>query len=166
MQDIILQHEKDTEVYNYKLAQIESERAKIEARIERANKALADLERKENALFHPSRYDLIDALAEKLSKHYELDYKIYGPFGLECETSIYLFKNPKVSICEQDTISITLRPFGDGENDWIMYQTDEKLNRYERGTIGEMNGYNDVYAPLPKDLSEIIKLMRVSKKEE
>lgn len=166
MQDIIKNHNVEIEKYKGKRAEIEAEKERLEARIERANKLLARLEEKENRLHRPSRYDVIEALAKRLSEHYSLPYEIYGPFGLECETSIYLRKDMSKSITEQKTISIHLRPFGDHENDWMTYDTGERVNRYARGSIGELNGYNSVYAPLPTDFNEILKLMKIDKKDE
>lgn len=166
MKDIILQHESDIEQYREAMAKIATEREKIEAQIERANKKLAKLDKKEEKLHKPSRYTFIELLADKLSKHFGLHYKLYGPFGIECETSIYLFKNPKLSICEQDTLSITLRPFGDVEKDWLTYDTGERLDRYPKGSIGDLNGMNAVYKPLPKEFNQIVELMSECKKEE
>lgn len=166
MQDIIKNHNIELERYKNKHAEIEAEKERLEARIERANKQLVRLEEKECKLHRPSRYDVIEALAKKLSEHYGLPYEIYGPFGLECETSIYLRKDMSKSICDQKTISIRLRPFGDRENDWITYDTGERTNRYAKGSMGELNGYNSVYAPLPTDFNEILKLMTYEEKDE
>lgn len=162
MNDIIKNHKAALEDYNKKIADIDVKRQKIEARIERANLQLGKLDKLERDLYKPSRYDIVSALAKKLSVHYGLPYEIYGPFGLECETSIYLREDMSKSICDQKTISIRLRLFGDYENDWLTYDTGERTNRYAKGSIGELNGYNSVYAPLPKDFNEILKLMRTS----
>lgn len=159
MQDIINNYNVELEKYRNKHAELEAEKERIESRIERANKQLVKLEEKERKLHRPSRYDVIEALAVKLSEHYGLPYEIYGPFGLKCETSIYLRKDMSKSITAQKTISIRLRPFGDVENDWMTYDTGKRTNEFPKGSIGELNGYNSVYAPLPKDFNEILKLM-------
>lgn len=166
MQDIIKNHNIEVEKYKSKQTEIELEKERLEARIERANKQLVRLAEKEDKLHRPSRYDVVEALAKRLSEHYELPYEIYGPFGLECKTSIYLRKDMSKSICDQKTISIHLRLFGDHENDWMTYDTGERINRYARGSIGELNGYNSVYAPLPIDFNEILKLMTTSGKDD
>lgn len=166
MREIIEKYQADVEEYKNKSVAIEEKKEQLLARIERTRKQLAKLEDAEYKLHRPSRHDIICALAEKLSEHIGLPYEIYGPFGLEAETSIYLRKDMSKRISEQKTISIHLRPFGDRENDWIAYDTGEKIDRYQKGSIGELNGYNSVYAPLPKDFDEILKLMTISGREE
>ena len=99
-------------------------------------------------------------------KHFE----IYGPFGLTCETSIYFSNIPhtetdkmqtKIDICKVDTWGITLTPTNKCESEYE-YWTGEQTNDYQQGSIGWLNGMNNVYKPLPNDIDEIIKLLRFS----
>lgn len=130
----------------------------LEARLERAKVAAKKADDEMYAIHHPSLYEhIIEPLAKKLADHFGLEYELYGPFGMECETSIYLSKDLNVSICDQKTISLTLRP--DWEKNWLTYNTGKKINRYPKGSLGDMNGYNDVYAPLPMEFDEILKLV-------
>ena len=113
----------------------------------------------------PSIYrDIITPLAKKLSEHFGMPYEIYGPFGTECETSIYLRKDMNKSICDQPTISLTLRPSWD-ENK-LNYNTGKKIMKYQKGSLGDLNGLNDVYAPLPMEFEEILKLVTYEDREE
>lgn len=165
MKEIVINYVELGREYVRAKAEIEKEAgiqegriAALEAKLERAKKKLKKIESKEDDLNRPSTYQhLIKPLAEKMSQHFGMGYEIYGPFGVECETSIYLRKDDSKSICDQPTISITLRP-GNCQTK-LMYNTGEKTNRYPKGSFGELNGLNDVYAPLPMEFEEILKLV-------
>lgn len=128
------------------------ERAK--ARTDKAYNKITELCVKEAPSIHRN---IIIPLAEKLSAHFGMQYEIYGPFGTECETSIYLRKDMSRGISDQATISIVLRP--EFEEKWVDYNTGEKHMRYPKGSVGDMNGLNDVYAPLPMEFDKILKLV-------
>ncbi len=160
MKDIIAKYKLEEEKFQNEYTEISEEMGRLETEMRALKAREAELK-----AARPSPYDVINVLADKLSDHFGLPYKIYGPFGLECETSIYLMEDVSKGIVGQKTISITLRPFGDHENDWITYDTGERTDRYAKDTIGEMNGYNSVYAPLPTDFNDILKLMRTNDKE-
>ena len=100
-------------------------------------------------------------------------FEIYGPFGMCCETSLYFSNEGKeknwrdsrmndIDICKVDTWSIQLT-YNNNTESGYQYWTGEVTNRYPKGSIGELNGENNVYAPLPADIDEIIKLLRFSK---
>ena len=129
------------------------ERAK--ARTDKAYNKITELCRNESPSIHRN---IIIPLAEKLSAHFGMQYEIYGPFGTECETSIYLRKDMAESICDQPTISIVLRP--EFEEKWVYYNTGEKHMRYPKGSVGDLNGLNDVYAPLPMEFDKILELVK------
>lgn len=144
------------------------------------NKAIQEQLEKENKLiskyeklieYHQKRVDkleyqnlnwvdgIVKPLAEKIAKRFNLYYDIYGPFGLDCQTSIYWSDKPEFDICKDRKIKITLYPrnYGKGQID---YWTGEETNQYPKGSIGELNGFNYVKASLPLDIKEIIKLLR------
>ena len=105
-------------------------------------------------------------LANKISERLHMPYEIYGPFGLGAETSIYFYPNGKVeSLMKAETYGITIHPAcRDGEGSfadrfYFSYNTGEKRNLYAQGTIGEMNGFNNVEAPLPDDLDVIVEII-------
>lgn len=111
----------------------------------------------------PYFYDNVTKkLAEELLKETGLKYyDIYGPFGIEAEVSIYLSnygKKNRIEICEVETYGLTLRPTKNGFSYW----TGEKTNEYPKGSIGYMNGLNNVHKDLPNDIKEIVKLLRYS----
>lgn len=109
-------------------------------------------------------------LAEALSKEPNMPYEIYGPFGLSSETSIYFFPSGKIgNIVKDDTYGITLHPSSRSTDDYsipyadrfyLTYNTGEKKNEYPEGTIGYLNGFNNVEAELPDDLTKILEIVK------
>lgn len=106
-------------------------------------------------------------LADKLSEILNMPYKIYGPFGLGAETSIYFFPDGKCGdIVKSDTYGITLHPaYKDGEGScaerfYLTYNTGERTNTYPEGTIGYWNGFNNVEAPLPDDIDKVVEIVK------
>lgn len=117
--------------------------------------------------------NLLVPLAKELKERLGLKaYEIYGPFGCECETSLYLSnygKDGNIEITKVNTLSLTVRPHWKHNLTYsqvmgfeLTYRTGETTNEYAKGTIGELNGLNDVYAPLPTTIEEIIKLLRLN----
>lgn len=47
----------------------------------------------------------------------------------------------------------------------MRYDTGEKTGDYQNGSIGELNGFNNVTAPLPDTIPEIAALLRWFDKE-
>lgn len=172
MREILETYHKISEEYCEKKkaidAKIEAKQEKVEAlktKLARAEKVIEGYEKAISKLHRPSMYqDIIEPLAKKLSEHFGMPYELYGPYGTECETSIYLRKDMSRSICDQSTISLTLRP--DWKENWLNYNTGEKLMKYPKGSFGDTSGLNDVYAPLPMDFEEILKLVVYEEREE
>lgn len=161
VKDFIAQQIKLQEEYEQKYAEYEEQISQRHARIKKISDKIDRLTEKREALRKPSWYDTVNALAERLANHYGLQYKIYGPFGLNCEVSIHLVSDVDISMMKQDSYSLFLRPNGN----WLRYFTGETTNQYPSGSIGDLNGDNNIYAPLPVEFEEILKLVRFCKKE-
>lgn len=121
---------------------------------------------------------LAAAICQKMGIKY---YAIYGPFGLDNETSIFFSnvsqkpsKSEKLGLCRPiDICNVDTYGLYDlvtrGENEMeIHYATGEETNEFAKGSIGYYNGFNRVRKPLPDNLDEIIKILRFSpaKKED
>lgn len=85
-------------------------------------------------------------LEEVTGKHVEIS----GPFGLRAEVLLYV---------GDDFIRLT-PAFPEAEGFKLYYDTGETTNAYQPGMLGDWNGMNNVSAPLPDTLDEIIKLLR------
>ena len=137
---------------------------KYEQKIENYKKKIEKLNKQRERFYSVSWIDeIIHPLAQQLAMRMNKKYDIYGPFGLGCRTSIYLFDDENKSITDQDTWSITLLP-DDLRNGIIRYETGEMKKEYASGTIGEMNGFNNITADVPDTIEEIEKLLRYSGK--
>lgn len=102
---------------------------------------------------------IVGGFAKEICDRFDLHYDIYGPFGMSCRTSVYFCKKEKFNICEDQVIKITIVP-QNLVSGLLCYETGETTNEYQKGSIGEMNGYNNVIAELPNDINEIIMLLK------
>lgn len=132
-----------------------------EKHLHKAQARVEKLERQLNKLPYTGWVDgVVEPLAKSLAECTGLHWDIYGPFGMMCETSIYLMKDKDVSITKQKTLAIRLEPHFDQHGDLIIrYRTGETTNEYQKGSIGWMNGMNCVTAPLPDTIEEIQALL-------
>lgn len=144
---------------------IDTRIGKAREEIERAKRRIERLEKKRNEVFFAENWveGIVDPLAQELATRTGLCYEIYGPFGLRCETSIYLRKDMSKKITEQETRSITLTPGDDGNgNRTVFYDTGETDGSYQKGSIGHLNGMHHKTAPLPDTIEEIEALLVTS----
>lgn len=148
--------------YQTKKTDYENKKKQIDEKISKYAERICKLEEKRSKLIKKS-FSWIDGivipLAEELSKKFNMDYEIFGPFGLCCETSIYLKEYKNMSITKQTTYSITLEP-QNLEKLELVYRTGERTNKYPAGSIGELNGFDCITKPLPETIEEIAKLLR------
>lgn len=115
----------------------------------------------------PGWYDaILTPLADAISADIGMPYEVYGPFGLSCETSLYFFPTSGRDITRNETYSITLYPDYDDSRLYLSYDTGERTDTYRTGSIGWMNGMNNVTKPLPDDLETIIVLLQHNKAKE
>lgn len=139
--------------------------------IEKLRAKIAYHEKKRRKLYLQSnRFEtVIYPLAEEIKKRCGFEYfEIYGPFGLNAETSIY-FSNEgehvkgseqdKIQISKVETWSLQLT-YNDNYESGYQYWNGERTNKYEVGSIGWLNNFDDVYVELPMDINEIIKILR------
>lgn len=124
----------------------------IDEKIEKREAALERLKAKRNKMCDNLSWVkmLVHPLADELKNLVGAEkYEVYGPFGLRAETSIYLRKGNRSG-------GITLTPH---DKFRLYYDTGEKRGYYEDGSIGALNGMDNVEAPLPDDISEIAALL-------
>ena len=139
---------------------IDKYEAKIKA-LENKKQKLQDRNSWVSTLLKPLARQMCKALN---TKHWE----ILGPFGLNCETSIW-FWNTKEEHKECNVYSITFRPNINRDNPSTFGFTvkDYSVNtkRYASGTLGEVNGgnYPSIFPPDDADLQWF--LDKVSKPE-
>lgn len=103
------------------------------------------------------KYPHLTGYLEKLGKAVmplikgAVDFKIYGPFGLGNECSIYFHAKQKPGEKEAKTLAgATFRYTGDG---FGLKDYSKSTNRFTNGTIGEMNGFNYKTIPITEEMS-------------
>lgn len=95
-------------------------------------------------------------IAERINEELKTNgFEIYGPFGLDCQTSIY-FKDEN----REEKYAITLFPTFREDNLDLEYWTGEYYEGYEPISIGHLNGFDKVRRTLPDSIDEIIKILR------
>ena len=141
---------------------------KIQAKEEKIKRLKAQVAKLENKggwirlILHP----LAKAISAELGG---LQWEIYGPFGLGAETTVYFFTEEGHDICKDPSYFLQVEPFFEDGRMVLHYWTRKRSNDYAPGTIGELNGFNKIYEPLPDELPEIMKIVRANyceKKEE
>ena len=166
-----------TELYDAYLAK-EREERRINERIIDRELQIARLEKKKEKLggWHAN---LVIPLAEILTPLLECEsYEILGPFGLRAETSIWFKKKDSTAKYCDYSLSLTIHNewetdhnykgrycMGAMKNVHLCYDTFKRDNSYERGSIGELNGFNKIEAPLPESIEELVKIIKSRKGE-
>ena len=166
-----------TEIYDSYLAK-EREERRINERIIDRELQIARLEKKKSKLggWHAN---LVIPLAEVLTPLLGCDkYEILGPFGLRAETSIWFKKKDSTAKYCDYSLSLTVHNEWEKDNYYkgqycmstmksvhLRYDTCERDNSYQNGSIGELNGFNKIEAPLPESIDEIIELIKSRKGE-
>lgn len=101
-------------------------------------------------------WPLADELARRTGKH----PKLLGPAGLGSKVTIALVDNPDKRSYEQESLEITVEPVFEDKSIFFNYETGGVNDRYRPGTIGHLNGLNNITAPLPDSVEEILGLLR------
>jgi hypothetical protein len=108
---------------------------------------------------------LVDIVSSQMAAIHNEDqpwpYKIYGPFGLRCQTTVYIFPAGGEDILDDETYSLTVFPVGEiGKTFRLEYDTGKLSQDYEPGSLGDINGFNRITDDLPDRLGEIIAKFR------
>lgn len=137
------------ESYNNNMVAYAKERERLVKRIENAKNRLSKHEKT-----YPHWTTIVkiicDSICEKEHLHYSGDLYTFG-MRAECPVS---FKNDNNEIVGR----IVFTPNGSSASDYftIHYDTGKKLEGYQKGSIGELNGFDNITAPLPETIEEII----------
>ena len=126
----------------------------IKEKIEKLEKKLKKVQNQ----YYDNRW--IDKVANKIAERINEELKtngfeIYGPFGLDCQTSIY-FKDEN----GEAKYGITLFPTFREDNLDLEYWTGEYYGGYEENSIGHLYRFDEVRSALPDSIDEIIKVLR------
>lgn len=131
------------------------------AQIDKIRRQIEKLEKKRSDLqdTRPSQHEVIRDLAKKISEELgNIPFEVHDPFGLCAETSIHLMDT------DGGRYSLYLRPY-DGEAEWITYDTGKIRTDHicPPGSIGDLNGMNRLFKPIPDSFEEIMAIVKSSK---
>ncbi len=98
------------------------------------------------------RDELVEPLAREMADRFGLSYEVMGPFGICARVPIYFEDSDGNTVA-----GLTLQP-GNLDEGELYYETGETADRFEPGTMGEINGMNNVTERLPQDMDEIAEI--------
>ena len=120
-------------------------------------KKIEKLEKRKEKLELPSWIDeVIKPIAEDIVKTMpDRHYNILGPFGIGSRVSIYFYLKggEDTNTCK----SITFRPGSLEEGQIEIIDFSKEVKRYNKGTIGEVNGGNYKTIPMVETIDELLK---------
>lgn len=152
-----------------KREEIDSKLEKNEEKIKKLQRQQGKLIEKRSSIELPSWMDtVLIPLAKELARRYELEYDIYGPFGSNARTTIYLMKDKSlISIVNPEAKSITIRPSNLKIDAEFFYEAGKKKESENCTTnsIPTLNGYDMELKPLPETIEEIMDIMNRKKVE-
>lgn len=170
--------ERIAELYDAYLAKLQEER-KINERIIERKRQIERLEKKKDKIggWHAN---LVHPLAKVLTPLLGCDsYEILGPFGLRAETSIWFKKKDSTAkYCDYSLCLTVHHEYHQSNREYknhyceppmrtvfLQYDTYKRNTNYQRGSIGELNGFNKIEAPLPETIDELVKIIKENKGE-
>lgn len=90
------------------------------------------------------------SLAVDLGEYTGLPTRVAGPFGLRASVDVRV----------DESRFVRLTPEFPDEGLRLYYDTGERTDTFQPGTLGDMNGFNNVVAPLPDTLAGIVGVLR------
>ncbi len=159
LQEIQKSYQRKQRLYNTK-------NTNLDTQIENAGKVLEALKDAKSKLTYPHHHDnFLKPLALELEKVFKnRSYSILGPFGLNCESSIWLTKDGvegEKRFENNNILSITFRlRHKDNEPYLVLVDHLKNTGTYNKGSIGEANGDNYPSVDLPETFEELVKFVR------
>ncbi len=105
--------------------------------------------------------DVLRPLAGELSRRAGKKASLLGPFGIGSKATVILTDreiDPEWRMKER--LELTLEADFNDDGLVLRYETGAVSDRYAPGTVGHMNGLNNITAPLPDSVEEILGLFR------
>jgi len=159
LQKIQKSYQRKQRLYNTK-------NTNLDTQIENAEQVVEALKIAKNKLKYPHHHDnYLKPLALELEKVFKnRSYSILGPFGLNCESSIWLTRDGvegEKKFENNNIISITFRlRHKDNEPYLVLVDHLKNTGTYNKGSIGEANGDNHPSVDLPETFEELVKFVR------
>lgn len=147
-----------------------NQRKYLENRIKMRRAQIERLEKRLDKLEYPHFHDALKEIGEYICSKTGYEYKILGPFGLRCESSLWIVDPNKDkgkhgvgnivwSICVNSKTN-------EDNTQYLVYDTGEKKPGYHPNSLGALNGFDNVEAILPDTIEEVWEIMKNKRKEE
>ena len=152
----VKQHEKfvdekniEIDKANMQIVNLNNKIAKLNERIKRHSESI-------NKRKYPSWTDILLSIRDDMERVSGMKFKASGHvFGLNCRTYIELSDDSGNSY---NLIVLPKNEFSD--EFYLAYETGERTNRYPAGSLGAINGMNNLTAPLPDTAEELFEIMK------
>ena len=143
---------------NVKISKLTEKANNLQRKIDKIEADIRYHEDSINEYRFPQWTDVLIALKEDMERVSGMKYRTSEQtFGLSCSSFIELRDE---GTGEKMTL-VVLPGYTDANEVYIMYTTGEMVDNYPAGSIGAINGMNNLTAPLPDTAEEIFELMKV-----
>ncbi len=137
----------------------------LENRIRMRREQIERLEKRLYKLEYPHFHDALKEIGEYICSKTGYDYEILGPFGLRCQSSLWIVdktKDRKENLVDYVvySLSVTAKYNEDSHTQYLVYDTGEKKPGYHPNSLGAMNGFDNVEAILPDTIEEVWEIMK------
>lgn len=142
----------------------------LENRIEFRQQQISRLEKRRDKLIYPHFHEALKEIGEYICERTGYDYEILGPFGLRCESGLWIVDKTKDRKELSDYIVWSLSVCPHHEEDYrvqyLTYDTGRKKEGYQKGSLGYANGFDNIEEVLPDTIEEVWELMKRLKERE
>lgn len=142
----------------------------LENRIRMRRAQIDRLEKRLDKLEYPHFHDALKEIGEYICERTGYEYRILGPFGLRCESSLWIIdpNKDKGELGIGNIVwSICVNSHTNEDNtQYLVYDTGEKKSGYHPNSLGVMNGFDNVEAILPDTIEEVWDIMKKMKERE
>ncbi len=137
-------------------------------RIEMRRQQIERLEKRVDKLVNPHYHNALKEIGEYICDRTGYDYEILGPFGLRCNSSLWIIDKTKDrnNLSEYIVWSISVCPKYKDDDEYLTYDTGKKKGYYHPDSIGALNGFDNIEEVLPDTIEEVWELMKQLKERE
>ena len=142
---------------NKKISKLTEEANALQKRIDKIDDMIHYHRESINEYRFPKWTDVLFAIKEDMERVSGMKYKTSEQtFGLNNRSFIELIDN----VTGEKMMLVVLPGHTDSNEVYIKYETGEASERYAVGSLGAINGMNNLTAPLPDTAEEIFEIMK------
>lgn len=169
MGDFYAKYAEEKKLEKEDVSAYESELENIERQLEELQEKRDELSTKIAELRDRYPYSYIDAaqeLAEVLAGKIGADFKVTGPQGICSRMTIFLSEKGDRWPYSKPYRMLSVEPrFPQDDVLAFRWRTDRYVERFAKGSLGEINGMNYETEDLPDDLDDVLRLFKTCSPE-